>query len=84
MRFVGFVNSAQDPLVCTEKSKVMAQPCVNSAQQCTWSPKVETHAKKEKKMKTQNARRRFIRIQTHTVLGAKRNNQKKEKAKGTT
>ena len=81
---MGPVNSARDPLVCTEKSKVMAQPCVNSAQQCTWSPKVETHAKKEEKRKTQNARHRFIRIQTHTILGAKRNNLKKKKAKGTT
>ena len=46
---MGPVNNTRDPLVCTEKSKVIAQPCVNSAQQCTWSPKVETHAKKEKK-----------------------------------
>ena len=48
------MNSTQDPLVCTEKSKITAQQCVNSAQQCMNSalcPLKLKHVQKKKKKK---------------------------------
>ena len=80
--FVGPVNSARDPLVCTEKSKVMAQPCVNSAQQCTWSPKVETHAKKEKKKENAKCQTQVHPDpNTYCIRGKKEQLKKKKKSK---
>ena len=58
--FVGPMNSARDPLVCIEMSKITAQQRVNNTQQCMNSalvPKTETRAGKKKgakcKMQTQ-------------------------------